>query len=154
MKILGIDPGLTGGLAVLAGTLQSVQRMPVINGEINASDVEILLDLVQPDMVVIEAQQSMPKQGVSTTFKTGLNYGKLLGVLESSAHPYVRMQPMEWKKLNGLVGKDKNASRALASNLYPHLREHFRQAKDDGVAESALIARAYQIRYTRQENMA
>jgi len=152
VRIIGIDPGLNGGIAILDGTLQSVYRMPVHDGQINVDTLIEIINDYPPHAIVIEEQQAMPKQGVSSTFKTGMNYGILLGVVESLLHPLVKMKPSEWKKVNGLIGKDKEASRRLASELYPAHRTHFKLVRDDGVAEAALIARAYQIRYIRDAN--
>jgi len=152
MNVISIDPGLSGALAYLEnGVLEAVHRMPVRDSEIDlASVIDLLLDY-ERDVVVIEEQQSMPKQGVASTFKTGMNFGILIGAIETLEYPLVRIRAVEWKRANGLLGKDKAASRRLASELWPRHRDHFKLVKDDGMAEAALIGRGYIIRYVREE---
>ena len=144
MTILGIDPGLTGGLAALTpeGRLLDVIEMPTLDREV---DVWEVLDFVLswgeiPPRVCIERQQSMPKQGVASTFKTGMNYGLLLGCLRAKQVPLHVVRSTEWKPTFHLTGKDKDASRAAASDLWPNERENWRLVRQDGVAEAALIA--------------
>ena len=90
MIVLGIDPGKKGALVALgrddhgvalassyyAGRhlvpsllVEALRRM---RAELGGGDV----------VVVVEAQQSMPRQGVSSTFATGLNYGRRLPDLD------------------------------------------------------------------------
>jgi hypothetical protein len=84
-------------------------------------------------------------QGVSSVFKFGKNYGIVIGVATGLSHPLVKITPFDWKRSNGLIGKDKDASRQLAMELWPRHAESFKRKRDDGRAEAALIARAYNI---------
>lgn len=152
MRIVSVDPGLNGAIACLNGTLRSVTRMPTHASEIDVGAVVTMLNRIHPEQVVIEEQQSMPKQGVSSTFRTGLNFGMLIGAIETLGYPLVRMRAVEWKRLNGLMGKSKDDSRRLASELWPAHRDSFKLIKDDGMAEAALIGRAFQIKFIREEN--
>lgn len=141
--ILGVDPGITGGLACLTpeGKLLDVIEMPVLDGEV---DVFEILDFIlswgdREPRVCIEQQQSMPKQGVASTFKTGKNYGLLLGALRAQTLSIRIVKATEWKPTFRLGGKDKDASRAMASDLWPDQREKWRLKRQDGLAEAALI---------------
>jgi len=75
MVILGIDPGLSGGIAILNGDLPDVLPMPVIdaaNGKGHALDTQRIGTLVRivanhGGRAVIERQQAMPKQGITST---------------------------------------------------------------------------------------
>jgi len=152
MKIMGIDPGLTGALVVLSdlGPINIVD-MPVWDGRVDAQLVHEFLKHIKPDVVVVEQTQPMPKNGCKATFSLGMNTGILLGVIGSLGLPMTRLRPQEWKKINGILGRPgKDASRALASELWPAYSGSFKRVKDDGRADAALIARAYQLNYLRK----
>jgi len=87
--------------------------------------------------VVIEEAQAMPGQGTRSMFQTGLGMGIWLGVLAALQLPYRRVRPQIWKKAFGL-GKDKEASRLKAMQLYPGA--DLRRKKDHGRAEALLLA--------------
>jgi hypothetical protein len=140
--IVGIDPGASGAIAILLnGKLLSVVDTPQWDGEIDAIAVADIINSAQPRLVVIEKAQSMPKQGVASTFKYGCAYGTVCGVVQTLRHPLVKVTPMQWKKTQGLIGRTKDESRALATQLWPGHAMSFRNKKDHGRAEAALIAR-------------
>ena len=152
MKICGIDPGLTGGIAFMSGdvvyrTLEAA-RAPVLNitkGKstkqfLNCWAIMDLFDKEKPDHVFIEKQQAMPKQGLSSTFSTGFGYGIYIGLLVASRVPYTEISPIKWKK-DLQVPSDKDAARKRASEIFPSgSTELWPNKRDDGVAEAALIA--------------
>lgn len=151
MIVVGIDPGVTGAIAVLTGgTLSAVKDMPIADGRCAGYDVYDFLEDLEPEVVVVEDTQPMPKNGSIASFKLGLNTGIVLGVAQSLGYPIVRMRPVDWKRANGLIGKSKDASRYLASELWPSHRDKFKLVKHDGRAEAALIGRAYVIRRQRE----
>ena len=142
-RILGIDPGITGGVALLSSDGLLAERMPVVtlNGKniIHLAALGGFLDTWEPDIVWIEEQQSMPKQGVSSTFRTGLNYGTLIGFITGKGLPIRTVNPRKWKAAMG-VPSDKAAAIAIATRLYPNSTHLWKRKSDDGVAEAALIA--------------
>ena len=147
MIIVGIDPGVTGALALFRdGTLRSIEDMPVDAGRVNGHAVTILLTLAEPDVVYLEWTQPMPKNGSIASYSLGLNTGIVIGVVQALNIPLERVRPAAWKLAMGLRGKPKAASRGMATELFPDFAAMFRRVKDDGRAEAALIARygAYQ----------
>jgi hypothetical protein len=90
-------------------------------------------------MVFIEKATVMPKQGITGAAHYMLGYGQLLGIMAGLRIPYTEVTPQAWKKamLRGL-GREKTDSRVRAGQLFPYLA--FDKAKDDGRAESLLIA--------------
>ncbi len=76
-RILGIDPGITGGIAFLHGDEIEAHDIPVVAGEINLDEVLRLIRDTKPDMSVVELASSRPGQGVSSVFKFGAAYGAL-----------------------------------------------------------------------------
>lgn len=143
-RIVGIDPGLTGAIACLDGAkLVDWVDMPVYNKRVNGQLVAQTLKEMEPDYVVVEDVHSMPKQGVASSFLFGLNTGIVIGAVQASGYPMIRIQSGRWKMQMGLRGKPKDASRGLAMELWPDHAKEFKRVKDDGRAEAALIARWY-----------
>jgi len=142
MVIAGVDPGVTGGLAVIhKGKLAAVEAMPVHDGRADGMGIDELLSEWEPDVVYVEDTHAMPKNGSMASFSLGLNTGIVLGAIQSNRFRLVRVRPQVWKKGMGLIGKDKTASRGLARELFPEFGDRFKLVKHDGLAEAALIAR-------------
>lgn len=142
MIIIGIDPGVTGAMAVIEkGQLTGLMPMMASEGRVSGSWIALQLSSYKPDYVVVEDVHAMPRNGSVASFKLGYNYGVIVGVVQSLSHPLVRVSPQKWKRTYSLTGKGKDASRFLAQELYPSHAGDFRLKKDDGKAEAALIAR-------------
>lgn len=124
------------------GHLADVVPMPVLAKRAQGNDIAALFRHWQPDVVVVEDIHAMPR-GAIASFSLGWSCGVVVAVTQTLQHPLVRMRPNEWKKIMGLIGKDKDASRLLAIELWPHMAQQFKRKKDDGMAEAALIAEAY-----------
>jgi len=144
---IGIDPGLSGAIAVLNDDLSlfAVYDMPVMavskgKNQVNAA---ALADLVliegRPDIAYLEQVHAMPGQGVSGMFSFGTSYGIVQGVLAALRIPMVLVRPQAWKGRAGLSGKDKDMARTLAIRLYP--AADLSRKKDIGRADAILIAR-------------
>ena len=142
-RILGIDPGITGGLALLCGDGLLAVAMPVLtlNGknEINLAELRSILGQWAPTHAWLEKQQAMPRQGATSSFPTGQNYGDLRGFLTASLIPWREVRPAVWKRTMG-VPADKAAAIAFATRMYPAYSHLWSMKKDDGIAEAALIA--------------
>lgn len=143
-RIVGIDPGLTGALALLnEAKLIDLEDMPVYDKKANGRMIANILVAWEPDFVVIEDVHSMPKQGVASSFLFGFNTGIAVGAVQATTIPMVRVKSGRWKPQMGLRGKPKDASRGLAMDLWPAFADRFARKGDDGRAEAALIARWY-----------
>ena len=143
--VVGIDPGATGGIALLDTDAQLVDiaDMPYLDGLVAAP---LLADLLRdhllrcPGAVAwVEQAQAMPRQGVASTFRYGAGYGVILGVLGALDIPTFHIRPAVWKRTAGLHD-DKAASRRRAIERWPAMAANFARARDDGRAEAALIA--------------
>jgi len=138
--ILGIDPGVTGGIAYLYPDGRVVaEDIPVAGGEVDVDSLAARIRTYRPCMAVIERAGAMPGQGVSSTFKFGAAYGALRAVVAALEIPQHIVGPAVWKRHFSL-DKDKERSRALAIRLWPGTG-WFSRKKDHGRAEAALIAR-------------
>lgn len=144
-RVLGVDPGLSGGLALLDTDLDLlvVRDMPVVRvGKSRILHLAELTRLVvawEPTAAWVERVHSMPKQGVASTFSFGMNYGLIRGVLAGLKVRTVLVTPQEWKRLFRL-GSDKRESRVTAGLMFPSNAGDFSRVKDDGRAEAALLA--------------
>jgi Holliday junction resolvasome RuvABC endonuclease subunit len=80
--ILGIDPGVVGGWAILneLGALIAVDDLPVAGDgaqrTIAAPQLASILGRYQPTTALVERVGAMPGQGVSSSFK----FGRAVGV--------------------------------------------------------------------------
>ena len=140
---VGIDPGMTGALAILDGDNQllAIYDLPFIGKRLNGSLLQtyLLEHHSQHRHAWVEESQSFPGQGVASAFNYGTGYGTILGVLAATQIPYRMVRPAIWKKAVQL-GRDKTDSRRRATELWPAHADQFQRVKDDGRAEAALIA--------------
>jgi hypothetical protein len=140
--ILGIDPGLSGAVAFYfpwAPDRVAAQDMPVVAGEIDCATLAARILQMGPAFAVVERIASMPKQGVSSTFKFGASYGAIKGILAALKIQTHLVTPATWKK-HFRLDSDKEKARALALRTFAASPEHFSRKKDHGRAEAALLA--------------
>ena len=146
MLTLGIDPGLSGGLALLDsdGMPELVADLPVIrDGRLcwidGAALQSTLLEALQgrPCRAVVERVSAMPAQGIASAFTFGVGFGSILATLQTLRLPIELITPAQWKTALGL-GKDKRVSLDKARLLFPSA--DLRLAKHDGRAEALLLA--------------
>ena len=144
MNVLGIDPGLSGGLAIVAGPrLVAVGDVPTTGDKAKRRvDVTALLGWIRanpPDHAIIERAQAMPEQGSSS----GFIYGRAVGALEACVQglmiPLTIIESTAWKKFHSLIKRDKEDSRQRALMLFPDALGLERKM-DHNRAEAALIA--------------
>lgn len=138
---IGIDPGQSGAAALMpADGLPQVQDWP---GN-SVAAAEVLKDWALEHniaLVALEAVSAMPKQGVSSTFRFGLNTGIWEGIIVALGLPLFKPRPIEWQK--GLIkpsdGKDpKSRSLAVARRLFPDVE--LSRKKDHGRSDALLLA--------------
>lgn len=153
MTIIGIDPGMSGGIAFYTDTYRApkVFDIPTFNlagkgktrRQIDAVALNALFGECG-DVIIhayIEKAQSMPGQGVASTFAYGRAYGTIIGLLVGRRIAYTEVHPKTWKKviLADMNKESKDASRLRAQQLWPDC-QLFGRKKDQHVAEAALIA--------------
>lgn len=140
--ILGIDPGLSGGLAILNGSsIELLETIPTekkggfIKRQVDAQKLSNILRLY-PDLICyLEGVSSRPGQGVASVFSFGDTYGCIRGVLGTLNIPVYTITPSKWKK--ELKISSKEDSLKASKDLFPHLK--FKK-KDHNIAEALLIA--------------
>lgn len=150
---VGIDPGKTGGIAVLGDEIRLFPMPDESNPELmrtifkgfisDTDNYKVILE--RPVLIPHIVKKVCPKckswistavmqQGVLTSL---INYGILIGLLKAYSIPYEEIESSKWKKAFKLT-KDKKLSIAMAKQLYPELTDTIKQK--DGLAEALLIA--------------
>lgn len=145
MKIVGVDPGLSGALFVTADFAPpQCHDMPTteVRGK-NRIDIATLRDIIiaigPVDLVVVEEVQGVQGTGATSAFTFGYGAGAIAGVLTALERPWRYVTPQRWTK-DLAVSRDKGAHRLMAQSLYPDVAHLFARVKDDGRADAALIA--------------
>jgi crossover junction endodeoxyribonuclease RuvC len=148
--VCGVDPGTFGAICLYNPELPLILfDMPILkisrNGkERNQIDLYALarwVDEHSKDIkhAYIENPQGMPAMASNSTYRLGLNCGIAQMAIAANLIPMTLIAPATWKKAMGL-GKSKDDSRLKASQLCPVQSSLFSRAKDDGRAESLLLA--------------
>ena len=123
MFYLGIDPGKSGGLALLdaAGDVVWCTKMPATE-----ADLLTLLGVTGRQRFVahamVEHVHASPQMGVVSAFTFGKGYGALLMALTAAQIPFDEVSPRKWQgALQCLTKGDKNVSKRRAQQLFPGL---------------------------------
>lgn len=149
---LGIDPGLTGALALISndGFVEVIDMPKAKERHGKESRDRICSHSLRDELLimqnthgkirvaVVELTGPMPKQGVTSVYRFGYGNGQIDGVLAALCIPTEYVRPQVWKKALGL-GADKAQSLALARAKWP-TADSFTLKKHDGRAEAALLA--------------
>lgn len=154
-RILGVDPGLSGGWAVVdsSGVLLDCGNTPThvvrksgkTRTQIDGRALARQLGDYPLTHAFVEAVSSRPRQ--QGQFQFGVNTGLVHGILHAFGVPFTLVAPASWKGSYGIRRAEdetkadkKGEARALASKIFPAHANSFARVKDDGVAEAALIA--------------
>jgi Crossover junction endodeoxyribonuclease RuvC len=156
MRVLGVDPGVRGGLAIVNDgeicTLIDGIDIPTVGGAAKERvDVLAIRNWIKrhaPQFAFIERAQALPKQGSSSGFKYGRATGSIEAAIILSEIPLEIVEPTVWKRYWRLPGKDKERARQKALELFPAAHGALARKKDHGRAEAGLLA-LYGIRTSR-----
>ena len=154
MKIIGIDPGLSGAIAVLENNkVLNIFDIPVMTeGKKNKRQLNsaLLVNLLKENInkeeevaVVVEQVNAMPGQGVTSMFNFGQTFGALKGICAALELPIFFVRPSKWKKHFELINSSKDASRTKAIEMYPKLSNQLSKKKDVNKSDAILIARFF-----------
>lgn len=138
MIYVGIDPGQTGALVAIHHNSERFTVVDFDENEVRKALVEMMSG--NKLVVGIEKVHSMPGQGVSSTFKFGVNYGWWLGTLSVLGVEPHEITPQRWKKHFGLIGSSKDDARAKAIYMHSGLKPLLMRKKDHNRADALLIA--------------
>ena len=154
---IGIDPGLSGAIAMIDHLGYRVWDIPIIQkgtgtvkNEINAAGMlDILRHADFQTVAALERVNAMPGQGVSSVFSLGDSFGCCRSVLACAYIPTFYITPSQWKK-NFNLTSDKEEARALAVKMFPKAELHLKKHIDR--AEALLIAAYLKSKIEKERN--
>ena len=162
MRIIGIDPGLSGGIAVLDDLkIYDIFDMPIMSegkknkNQLNSAQlVNIINEHVlknEDTFVIVEQVSAMPGQGVTSMFNFGQTFGSIKGICAALKLPIFYVRPAKWKKHFELINSSKDASRTKVIEMYPSISSRLTKKKDVNKADAILIASFYYETYKSDE---
>ena len=154
MRIIGIDPGLSGGIAILDDSkIFDIFDMPVMSeGKKNKNQLNSaqLVNIIKRHIltndetfVIVEQVGAMPGQGVTSMFNFGQTFGSIKGICAALGLPIFYVRPAKWKKHFELINSSKDASRTKVIEMYPSISGRLTKKKDVNKADAILIARYF-----------
>jgi crossover junction endodeoxyribonuclease RuvC len=165
MIIVGIDIGLEGAISFYDAeerSLLAVKDMPVdrvalangaTRGRLNDRLVLNVLSRAKGAHAFLERPEARPMRGrdkatgaitlrqpgAAGMLAFGEGYGIVHCACTANGMALTEVRPGIWKRSLGVSG-DKDDARRRAMELFPQWADFFRRKKDDGRAESALLA--------------
>ncbi len=154
MRIIGIDPGLSGGIAILDDLkIFDVYDMPIMSeGKKNKNQLNSaqLVNIIKKNIIpngdtflIVEQVSAMPGQGVTSMFNFGQTFGSIKGICAALNLPIFFVRPAKWKKHFDLINSSKDASRTKVIEMYPSISPRLSKKKDVNKADAILIARYF-----------
>ena len=156
---IGIDPGKTGGIAILQDNKIYITPMLLAGKDLDVSaiarwiiDNGIIIGQSRENICAcIEKVHSMPKQGVASSFKFGFVTGVMHGIIRTLGIPLHLVTPQAWKK-EILAGtpKDKDAAIDFCRRIYPEvnlLATERSRVPHSGMADALCIARYASVKF-------
>ena len=163
MKIIGIDPGLSGAIAILeSNKVINIFDIPVMSeGKKNKRQLNsaLLVKMIKDNInsneevsVVVEQVNAMPGQGVTSMFNFGQTFGAIKGICAALELPIFFVRPSKWKKHFELINSSKDSSRTKVIEMYPKLSHQLSKKKDVNKSDAILIARFFSETRLTEEN--
>ena len=154
MRIIGIDPGLSGGIAILDDLkIFDIYDMPIMSeGKKNKNQLNSaqLVNIIKKNIIpssdtflIVEQVSAMPGQGVTSMFNFGQTFGSIKGICAALNLPIFFVRPAKWKKHFDLINSSKDASRTKVIEMYPSISPRLSKKKDVNKADAILIARYF-----------
>jgi len=151
--ILGIDPGVTGGLASISKGQVALSPFKSLAKEFDYWQATEVIKKQwgrggehRIEHAFVEKAQAMPKNGAVGMFKYGAGFGCLIGILTTLGVPFTLVPPRTWTKVmhEGTSGnKPKERSKQAVQRLFPMvdltLDGQFKKPHE-GVIDALLIA--------------
>lgn len=156
MRIIGIDPGVSGAAAIIGenGAMLAITDMPtvlankssnrqMVNAYALAATLREWMSTHGPCVAITENVNTMPEQGIASSGAFMKSYGMILGVVAALGISMEIVSPQRWKK-HFALSRDKDSARELAQRMFPaaplNLKKHHNRA------EALLLAKYYRER--------
>jgi len=138
MIYIGVDPGKSGGVAILDG---DKARAFVFDRQEFSEAMRLLSG--ERALVTVEKVWGRRGEAAGSAFTFGESFGFIDGALTALQIPFQLYPAATWQKEYGLIGKDKAASVEVCQRLFPSvnlLATERSRKPHDGMAEALLIA--------------
>jgi crossover junction endodeoxyribonuclease RuvC len=151
MLVLAVDPGLSGGLAIISEQeVLLLTDLPVhkigtthkktLRAELDLHGLHLQLTEHAPySHAFVEKVSARPGQGTVSMFRFGVAFGSITGLLVAMGVPLTFVQPKEWQKYHA-VGPAPDAARQRATQLYPQITPLLMRKADGNRADALLLA--------------
>lgn len=142
MRVIGIDPGYHGAIAILNNKYE-IYDMPLIKKDKkNQIDIDALVNIfskfTKEDKIFIERVHAFPGQGVVSMFNFGFQFGGLVFLCAAFRLSYYLIEPRIWKSFYKIKEKEVYTK---AKKIYPEGEFKTKRGKIlDGRCEAVLLA--------------
>jgi hypothetical protein len=122
VNYIGIDPGASGGLAVLLAdrTVAYASKLPDTEHEL----LTVLADYGSVQSIaIIERVWASPQMGVSSAFKFGVNVGVWRCALTACRIPFDEVTPNKWQAAMGIAQRTGKTTLARTPGTKPHVKD-------------------------------
>jgi len=128
---LGIDPGVTGAVAILDVEDDGTQTLTVTPTPCDWVQVgtgkrrryavdrcrDLLGDLDTVSLAYLEQQSARPKQGTASSFSTGYGYGVWVALLTAQLIPFAAVPAPRWRARAGLAAQPGAPKKAIKEGV-------------------------------------
>ena len=143
---IGIDPGKSGCMCFLTehGTMEFLDWPKDNDLHSYVQKIKDTLEKYDVKIAVLERVHAMPKQGVSSMFTFGMNFGHWVMLLVLLEIPHILVPPQTWMK--GLVSKadgpdTKSRVRNVVKRMFPQAQvTGAKGGFKDGRADALMMA--------------
>jgi crossover junction endodeoxyribonuclease RuvC len=162
VQFIGIDPGLSGGIATIrdSGEISTLVMPTIKSGKKRILDNAMLAGTFSLSNIlnlkcyaILEQQQAMPKQGVTSMFSIGYGFGALKQCLVDFSIPHEVVRAQVWQKefgISGRKGNTKAQALRICQSLFPNLNllaTKRSKKPHEGIVDAVLIAEYARRRY-------
>lgn len=142
MIYIGIDVGMTGGLAVMGSDGELIDIFRFDGALVTETLTKVFAQYIGDISVAVEWVGARPSQGVVSVMTFGVGYGRILGFLEARGIPYTLYHPLRWQSNLPQAGTSKDRVRKWAMATYSLARFTFPKCRvpHQGCIDAAGIA--------------
>lgn len=146
--IIGVDPGITGGIASLSRDDGLwIEPMPRTEKGIDAKELlRLVHELRGARVAYIEKIFAMQKSGAHSMMKFGMYYGMVIGIITAVGIPIIEVTPQQWQKVvySGVPESEEKKKRSAWAfkRMFPGVDATLSGSRQPhmGMVEAALIA--------------
>ncbi len=136
MICIGIDPGAKGAMCIFDTRAPKDLTFVDFNMEDYINKLRFIMATTPTEVgvsIYLEEVHSMPRQGVASTFKFGVRFGELLGMLQTLDAPYKLVRPQTWQKAIGVPAK--SGKQGIYETVLPYSSDELLKGPKGGIKD-------------------